>query len=574
MKNLKRLWTYFCKYKLLLIIAVITSSAVAGTDAAVAYIVKDIMDGIFINKDTELLRMIPLVIIALFLIRFGCRFLQSYTVQYAGEKSIEKIRNEMFSKVVRLPMQYFHENNIGIIMTKIINDVAMLQSAVSAMMRIFRSALSIVFLFAVIFKQNIQLAAMILLLIPIITFIIMKSGKKIKKTSRKIQEQTGFMGNALNESFTGIRVVKSFNTEAREVKRFSSVAMKELKYKLRQAMVASISAPLLETLAGLSVAGIIAYGGSMVISGETTTGTFFSFITAFGLMFEPIKKINGYNRVIQVANASAERIFEVLDQENNIVGNNGTIICDAKGADVTFENVSFSYGKGSQQVLKDLSITVPYGTTVALVGPSGAGKSTFVSLIPRFYDVKAGSIKIGGTDIRDFDVHSLRREIAIVSQSPFLFNNTIRYNLTYGCGDDITEEEMIQAAEKAYALDFINALPNGFDTLIGERGTKLSGGQKQRLTIARAILSDPQILILDEATSALDTESEKIVQSAMDNLIKNRTCFTIAHRLSTVIDADVIAVIENGRVTEMGTHTELLESSNTYKKLYEMQFNV
>ena len=424
MKNLKRLWTYFRKYKLLLFVAMVSSAVVSTTDAAVAYIAKDIMDSIFINKDIRMLKIIPLVIVGLFIVRFIGRFLQSYSVQYAGEKSIEVIRNELFSKIVRLPMQYFQENSIGIIMTKVINDVGKLQNAISAMMRIFRSALSVIFLFIVIFRQNLQLAMMILLLIPLITLIIAKSGKKIKKTSRKIQEQTGFMGNALNETFTGIRVVKSFTTEAREVENFSTVARRELKYKLRQSLISSISSPMLETLSGLAIAGIIAYGGIMVINGDTTTGTFFSFITAFGLMFEPIKKLNGYNHVIQIANASAERVFEVLDQENRIVGNNGTKECNAKGADVTFENVSFSYGKDSQQVLKDLNITVPHGTTVALVGASGAGKSTFVSLIPRFYDVTAGSIKIGGTDLRDFDVHSMRREIGIVSQSPFLFNNT------------------------------------------------------------------------------------------------------------------------------------------------------
>lgn len=574
MKNILRLWGYFKKYKLLVALALVASFVVSGTDAAVAYIVKDIMDGIFINKNVEMLKVIPLIIVALFIIRFAARFTQNFVIQYAGERSIEVLRNEMFSKIVRFPTQYFHENNTGVIMTKIINDVGKMQNAISSAMRVFRSGLSVIFLFVVVLQQNLKLAGFTIVLIPLVFIIIGKSGKKIKKTSKKIQVQTGMIGNALNESFTGIKVVKSFNNEEREKENFLMVSLKELKYKLRQAIIASVSSPLIETLVGIAIAGIIALGGLMVINGETTTGNFFSFITAFGLMFEPLKKLNGYNHVIQTASASAERVFEVLDTENTIEGNNGTKECNAEGAEVKFENVSFRYKEDSRDVLNGLNLTVPYGKTVALVGPSGTGKSTLVNLIPRFFDATKGAVKIGGTDIKDFDVYSLRSEIAIVSQSPFLFNNTIRYNLTYGCKETVSDEKLTEAAKQAYALDFINELSDGFDTMIGERGMKLSGGQKQRLTIARALLTDPQILILDEATSALDTESEKVVQSAMDNLIKNRTCFTIAHRLSTVINADMIAVIEEGKIAAIGTHEELLESSPTYKRLYEIQFNV
>jgi len=574
MNNFARIWSYFRSYKLLLFLALISSAGVSATDAAVAYIVKDIMDGIFISKDTEMLTVIPIAIAVLFSVRFVARFTQVYSIQYAGQKAVQQIRDDMFNKLIVLPMGYFSENSIGIVMTKVISDVNNLQNAISSALRVFRSALTIIFLIAVVFHQNSHLALSIFVLAPLLFIIVHKSGKKIKTNSRKIQEQTGHIGNALNESFTGIRVVKSFNNEEREFDNFKKVSLKELKYKLRQALISSISSPLIETLAGVAAAGIIAYGGMMVIQGQTTTGTFFSFLTAFGMMFEPIKKLNNYNHIIQIARASAERIFSVLDTQNDIIDNNGTIQCIAKGKTVTFENISFSYNPEGQQILNNININVPYGKTIALVGSSGAGKSTLVSLIPRFYDVTNGSVKIGDTDIRDFDVYSLRRNIGIVSQSPFLFNNTIRYNMTYGCSEDVSEERLKEAAEQAYALDFINELPDGFDTMLGERGSKLSGGQKQRLTIARALLTDPQILILDEATSALDTESEKVVQKAMNNLMKDRTCFTIAHRLSTIIDADLIAVMDKGQVVAIGPHAELLKTSPLYTKLYEMQFNV
>ncbi|WP_244392521.1 ABC transporter ATP-binding protein [Denitrovibrio acetiphilus] len=552
-------------------IAFVSSMAVSGTDAAIAYMVKDILDGIFISKDEKMLRLVPLMIISLFTFRCGARFLQSYSIQYAGQKAVQSIRDDMYQKIIHQPMSYFSENSIGIMMTKIINDVSNLQRAISSAMRIFRSSLSIVFLTGIVFFQNPKLGISVFILAPILFLIVHKSGKKIKKTSHKIQEYTGEMGSALNESFSGIRVVKSFAAEIREYSKFKKVALSELKYKLRQAMITSVSSPMIETLSGFSIAAIILYGGTMVISGETTTGTFFSFVTAFGMMFEPIKKLNNYNQIIQVARASMERIFSVLDTENSILDNNGALQCNANEKNITFKNVSFRYKPDSAKVLDNISLSVPFGTSVALVGSSGAGKSSLVSLLPRFYDVTEGAIQIGGTDLRDFDVYSLRRNISIVSQSAFLFNNTVRYNIAYGF-DKIEESRIIEAAEQAYATDFINDLPEGLDSLLGERGCKLSGGQKQRLTIARAILMNSPVLILDEATSALDTESEKIVQKALTNLMKNKTSFTIAHRLSTIINADIIAVMDNGKIIDTGTHTELLEKSDIYSKLFEMQF--
>lgn len=571
MKNLYRILAYFKEHKLMIGLAITASVFVSSTDAAIAYLAKDILDGIFIAKDMDMLRLIPIALIVLFSVRCVSRFVQSYCINYAGQKAIQRLRNEMYSKLLNLPMSYFDENSIGIMMTKVINDAQNLQNAVSSLVRIFRSLVSVIFLTALVLYHDAVMGLSVFLVTPMLILVIGKSGKKIKRTSRKIQEYTGLISDSLSESFSGIRVVKSFGSEDKEFDKFQKAVSKEMKYKLKQAFIASVSSPLIETVAGIAVAGIILYGGVKVMNGETTAGTFFSFLTAFGLMFEPFKKINNYNRVIQTASASAERIFSVLDTENKILENNGSLRCDAAGKTISFDNVSFAYKKSEPDVIKDFTLNVEPGTTVAVIGASGAGKSTLLSLIPRFYDITGGSVKIGGTDIRDFDISSLRRNISMVSQSPFIFNNTVRNNIAYG-NNNASEAAIRDAAKAAYAEGFISELPDGYDTLLGERGSRLSGGQKQRITIARALLMDPPILLLDEATSALDTESEKIVQNALENLMKKRTSFVIAHRLSTVLNADMIVVLDEGRINAVGKHSELLEKSDLYYNLFQLQF--
>jgi len=571
MKNMKRIWIYFRDHKAYIIIALIASAVVSATDGATAYIVKDILDGIFINKDQTLLKLIPIVIIVMYSIRCVARFMQSYLIQYAGQKAVQKIREEMYYKMIRMPMSYYDKNDTGAMMARIVNDVSNLQNAIPAALKIFRSALSIVFLIGVVLYQDFKLGSTVFIALPFMVILIDKTGKKVKKYSRKQQERIGELATALQETFSGVKVVKSFANENKETANFFYLNAREVRYRLKQVLITSLSSPFMETVAGFAVAAIIFYGGMKVISGETTAGTFFSFVTAFGLMFDPFKKINNYNSTIQMANASADRIFSVIDQQNEILDNDGTLECSAHGKDIVFENVSFSYESSDTLVLDGMSLDVKPGMMVALVGSSGAGKSTIASLIPRFYDVKGGSIKIGGTDIRDFKVHSLRKNIGIVSQEPFLFNETIGYNIAYGT-DEQDMEKINEAAESAYALQFINDLPDGMDTRIGERGDRLSGGQKQRITIARALLLNPPILILDEATSALDTESERIVQKALTNLMKGRTSFVIAHRLSTILSADMIVVLDKGKIQAKGTHSELLEKSEIYAKLCEMQF--
>lgn len=571
MKNLKRLWKYFRDYKLFIVAALIASAVVSATDGGTAYIVKHVLDGIFIEKNTEMLVIIPMIIAVMYAVRFAARVLQMYLIQYAGQQAVQKVREEMYSKMIRLPMSYFDRNETGAMMARIINDVTSLQNAIPAALKIFRSGLSIFFLIGVVLYQDPKLGSTIFIAIPFMAILINRTGRKVKKYSKKRQERIGHLSTALQETFSGITVVKSFANEDRETSHFRGLNAKEVRYRLKQVVITSISSPLLETIAGFAVAFVIFYGGLKVINGTTTAGTFFSFVTAFGLMFDPFKKINQYNTAMQEANASAERIFTILDSENAILDNDGTLECKAAGKTISFENVSFAYTREDGNVLHDFSLNVVPGTTVAFVGASGAGKSTIAALIPRFYDVSGGCIRIGGTDIRDFKVRSLRQNIGIVSQEAFLFNESISYNISYGT-DEQDMEKIRRAADSAYALKFIEELPDGFDTVLGERGDRLSGGQRQRITIARALLMNPPILILDEATSALDTESERIVQKALTNLMKGRTSFVIAHRLSTILNADMIVVLDKGRIESVGTHQELLEKSEIYSRLCNLQF--
>ena len=571
MKKIRRLWKYFRGQKFYIIMAMLCSGIVSATDGAAAYIVKDILDGIFINKDISMLKLIPLLMVGIYLIRFAGRIFQSYFIQYAGYHAVQKVREVLYEKLIYMPMRFYDNNDTGALMTRIINDVTNLQNAIPSALKIFRSGLSVFFLIAVVLYQDPVLGSSIFVAIPIMALIIDKTGRKVKKYSKKRQEKISELGKAIQESLTGISVVKSFAKEEKEEKKFFALNRVALTYRLKQVLVTSLSSPFMETLAGFGAALILFYGGLKVINGETTPGTFFSFLTAFGLMFDPFKKINNDNVAVQTALAAAERIFEIIDTDNEILEKDGVTDCDARGKDITFENVSFAYNKEDGDVLRGINLTVKSGSTVALVGASGAGKSTIASIIPRFYDIKEGSVKIGETDIRDFKLQSLRRNIGIVSQDTFLFNTSIKENIAYGTGEE-DMEKIRSAAESAFALQFIEELEDGFDTMAGQRGDRLSGGQKQRVTIARALLSNPPLLILDEATSALDTESERMVQQALTNLMKGRTSIVIAHRLSTILNADMIVVLDKGEIQATGTHAELMKKSDIYARLCELQF--
>lgn len=571
MKFLKRLWQYFKKYKLLIVLSFLFSLVVAATSGGIAYIVKPTLDGIFINKNEEKLILMPFVIVGIYLVKGTFRFLQNYLMKKVGQLGVAEIRNDLYNKIIKLPLNFFGKSSTGTLMSRITNDVNLMQNAVTHVVTGIRECFTILGLAAVVLYQDAYLGSFALFVLPLIVIPIVLIGKKIRKYSKRGQTKMGDLSDVLQETFSGIKVVKAFVNEKYEQAKFRAHNSKYVKFQLRRMVYNEASSPLMELIGAIGLSLIVYYGGLKVINGESTPGTFFSFMTAIVMMYDPFKRISNANNAIQAAIGAAERVFHIMDTHNEILENDGELDCEAVNKPISFNNVFFRYSENDDYVLRDINIKFLPGTTNALVGSSGAGKSTFINLIPRFYDVSEGSIKIGDTDIKDFKVYSLRKNIGVVSQDPFLFNDSVNNNIAYGTGD-VSQQDVVNAAKAAFAHDFITDLPGGYETIIGERGVRLSGGQKQRITIARAILKNPPILILDEATSALDTESEKIVQKALENLMKDRTSFVIAHRLSTVINADKIVVLDKGEIADTGKHSELLETSEIYKTLYKMQF--
>jgi len=444
------------------------------------------------------------------------------------------------------------------------------QSSIPTIINMLRAVVTMIGLIGVIIYMNWQLALVAIVLYPIFIYPLSVISKKLRKYSTRGQESMGILTSVLQESFSGVRVVKAFVAEDKEMERFEKANAVTIKYANKSVLAGNLASPLTEALGSVGIAAVLFIGGYQVINGTVTTGEFFAFLAALIQIYEPVKLFASSNNALQAAVAASDRVFAMFKESDEVIENKGTKQCDAENKDIEFKNVSFIY-KDDIYALKDVSFKVRAGSTVAFVGPSGAGKTTMAHLIPRFYDVTEGQILIDNVDIRDYDLFSLRHNISIVSQDAFLFNDTIGNNISYS-KESATEEEIKAAAKAAYADEFIETFPEKYDTLCGERGVKLSGGQKQRITIARALLKNPAILILDEATSALDTESERVVQKALDNLMKGRTSFVVAHRLSTILNADMIVVFNKGGVEAIGKHEEIIKTSPTYKKLYEMQF--
>ena len=508
--------------------------------------------------------------------------IELYDVGYAKMQGIQNedkpyvhlysMRNETFEKMIRLPVKYYSDQSTGALMSRITNDINLVQSSIPTIISMFRAVLTMIGLIGVIIYMNYKLALIAIVLYPIFIFPLSIISKKLRKYSHLGQERMGDLTSVLQESFSGIRVVKAFVAEDKEVERFEKANAQTIKYANKSVLAGNLASPLTEALGSFGIGAVLLMGGYQVISGTSTTGTFIAFLAALVQIYEPVKLFANSNNALQASIAATDRVFSMFDEEDEVIENKGSVECNAEGKDIEFKNVSFKY-KDNIYALKNISFNVKAGSTVAFVGPSGAGKTTLAHLIPRFYDVTEGAILIGGINIKDYDLYSLRHNIATVSQDAFLFNDTIRNNISYS-KENATDEEIKNAARAAYADEFIENFPEKYDALCGERGVKLSGGQKQRITIARALLKNPPILILDEATSALDTESERVVQKALDNLMKGRTSFVVAHRLSTILNADIIVVFNNGGIEAIGRHEEILVSSPTYKNLYEMQFKV
>ena len=572
MKDFIRLLEFFKPYKVRLVAAFIFSGLVAALTGAYAWLVRPVLDGIFIDKDTFLLNVLPLAILAVAVMKAAFSYGQNYLMNYVGNQVITDIRERLFLQLMRLPVRFHDSNTSGRLVSRVINDVNMMANAVVGVLKdLFQQGLTFLAMFGVILYQNWKLAAVSLLVIPISSFTMVRMGQRLRSLATRGQERMGDMASTLQETLAGIRIVKAFGREEAEGRRFRYSNEAFLRMTMKAIQVSSLGNSHMEVIGVVGVAAIIWYGGYLVIQGAMTPGAFFSFLTAMFMAYTPIRRLSGANNVVQQALSAAERVFTVLDMENERSRDHGLKQLAPISRSLEFRGVTFQYESSDAPAVTGVDLAVAAGEVVALVGSSGSGKTTLVSLVPRFYEPSEGGLFIDGHDIREYTLQSLRAQIGMVSQSTVLFDETIQYNIAYG-RSDASQADIIEAAKAAYAHDFIQRLPNGYETFIGENGVKLSGGERQRLAIARAILRDSPLLILDEATSALDSESERIVQLALTNLMKNRTTLVIAHRLSTIQNADRIVVLNRGRIVEVGSHQDLLRRDGFYKRLHAMQF--
>lgn len=552
-----------------LYLAMLCSLAIAVSMAAMGYLIEPVIDRIFVDKDMEKLFFLPLLVLAVFALKGIGMYGHDYFMNYVGESIIRRLRDTLFERIMDLPMAFFQKERTGRLMSRITNDVAIVKAMVStAVTAAFRDFFTIVGLTGVIFYRDWKMALIAFFVLPAAFYPVVSLGRRVRRVSTGCQEAMAEMSSFLHEAFAGIKIVKAFGMESHEKRRFKKRTRDLFKLEIKGVVVRALGSPIMECLGGVGIAFIIWYGGSAVIKGESTPGMFMSFLACVMLLYEPVKKLSGLNNALQQGMAAVDRVFQIIETESDIQDPPQPREVRSGSHTVQFDQVSFGYDR--DMVLKDINLAVQKGEILALVGMSGGGKSSLVSLIPRYFDVKAGRVLIDGIDIREIAVADLRREIAIVTQEPILFNDTIRNNIAYG-NIQASEADIQEAARAAYAFDFIESFPKGFDTVIGELGGRLSGGEKQRLCIARALLKNAPILILDEATSSLDTESEALVQKALENLMKGRTTFVIAHRLSTIGYAHRIIVIVGGRIVEEGTHAELMACSGEYCKLYQMQ---
>ncbi|MEL0106894.1 MAG: lipid A export permease/ATP-binding protein MsbA [Rhodospirillaceae bacterium] len=551
--------------------AVIAMAIMAGATALSAWLMEPVVNDVFIRKDQTMLWLVGGAVLLTFVVKGIANYAQATLMSHVGLKIIADNQNRLYAHLAHMDLAFFQNNQTGQLLSRFTIDINAMRAAVSNVLTsLGKDLLSLIGLVAVMFLQDWQLAAISFFVFPIAVYPIVRLGRRMRKVTANTQAETGLFTALLEQTFQGIRVVKSYGMENYEKSRIAEIVERIYQLSFKAARVRALSSPIMETLGGIAISVVIIYGGYRVIEQQTDPGSFFSFITALLLAYEPMKRLANLNASLQEGLAGAQRLFAILDIEPDIREKNNAKDLSVSQGGIEFENVSFSYTPG-HSAINDISFNVAAGQTIALVGPSGAGKSTILNLIPRFYDVDQGTVKIDGMDVRDATLSSLHANIALVSQEITLFDDTIRANIAYGRAN-ATEAEIIEAAQHAAAHDYITQLPQGYDTAVGERGMKLSGGQRQRLAIARAMLKNAPILLLDEATSALDSESERQVQAALHELMHGRTSLVIAHRLSTVMDADVIYVMDNGRIVEQGSHQELLELDGLYARLYAMQF--
>ena len=553
-------------------IAAICMAIVAATTATNAWLMQPVLDEVFLNKNTQLLLLVPIVVMTIAIVKGLASYGESIFMEYSGEKIISDIRYRLFSHLMNADLNFFHKNSSGKLISRFTYDVGLLRASVStALTGIAKDSMTLIFLVALMFYQDWFLAIIAFFVFPAAVLPILYIGRRIRKISTSTQIEIGSFASLLSQIFQGARYVKAYTMQKYEKRRAKKIIDDLFNLIYKSVRIRSRTRPILETLGGIAIALVIFYGGSKVISGATTPGTFFSFITALLMAYQPLKRLANFNINIQDGLAAADRIFNLLDQKPEITDLPNAKEYIHKKGEIEFKKVKFSYGSKTSHALNEINLKIPGGKTVALVGKTGAGKSTILNLIPRFYDTQSGEVIIDKKNIKNYKAHTLRKKMALVSQEVTLFDDTIRANIAYG-NPNSTEKQLYEAAKKADAHEFITSFKDGYKSVVGEHGIQLSGRQRQKIAIARAILKNAPILLLDEATSSLDSGSEKDIQKSLKKLMKNKTTLVIAHRLSTILDADLIYVIDNGRVLEKGSHKTLMKNKSLYSKLYKLQF--
>ena len=562
---------YVRPYRLTLGGAILCMVVAAASQPLLAWLMEPVVRDIFMNRDQTMLVLVPLAIMGIMVIGGAANFGQSVLMNWVGLRIVADLQRRAFSHLIQLDLAFFKRNPTGNLIAHLTSDAYLIrQAASSTLTSLVKDLLTVFLLVALMFYENWRLALVVFLVFPMAAWPISSLGKRMRKVITITQGEVGSFTTLLTETFQGVRHVKAYGMETYESTRAERMIERLFSLYMKATRTRAMTTPMMEVLGGLAIAVVIWYGGSQVIAGKSEPGAFFALFTALLLAYRPIRSIANLNTALQEGLAAAQRVFAVLDQRSDIVEKKNARSLLVNGGGIKFNAVKFSY-LDEIPALGDITIEVSAGQTVALVGPSGAGKSTILNLIPRFYDVESGSVEVDGQDVRSLTLSSLRNAIALVSQEVALFDDTVRANISYG-RPDADMNEIVAAANSAAAHDFITSLPDGYDTLVGERGARLSGGERQRIAIARALLKNAPILLLDEAMAALDAESEREVQTALATLNRGRTTLVIAHRLATVRDADRIYVFDKGRVVEQGSHAELLSLDGLYSRLYALQF--
>lgn len=554
-------------------LALVGMIVVAATEPALPAILKPLLDGTFVEKDERIMRWTPFVIVAIFIVRGIAEYIAQYAINWVGNRVVMDLRNAMFDKLLELPAPFYDNHPAGNLMSKVTFDVTQVTNAATTVLTVIvKDGLAALGLLSWMLWLNWKLTLLSLVMTPAIILVVRMISGRLRRSSRDVQSSMGNVTQVLQEAIEGHKVIKLFGGHRYEARRFAEEANRVRRFLMKQTTAAAASVPLVQLIAAVALAFIVSLATVQSSANEITVGGFVSFITAMLMLNAPLKRVTSVNEPLQRGLAAAESVFALIDQPGE--PDSGTLkLARARGA-LKFEHVTFEYPGTERSALHDIDLAIAPGETVALVGPSGSGKTTIANLVPRFYHPRAGRITLDGHDLADLQLDSLRTNISLVSQDVVLFNDTVAANIAYGTMDSVSEQEIAAAARAAHALEFIEQMPQGMKTLVGENGVKLSGGQRQRLAIARALLKNAPILVLDEATSALDSESERHIQAALEALIQGRTTIVIAHRLSTVERANRIVVLDSGRIAEAGTHAELLKAGGLYARLYRTQFQI